>query len=260
MSQQLTPTQPVVSPDQVQEGVRSLQERGFYIIERSLTEEQAAEKSQIMDDVIASEDSRSGKMGDFGYHIGQPCAADTRLCDMYANPLAIAIAEAIFGAEARLKDSGARISDRSSAPRITWHTHPYTTAEEPIAENPLRQGKPITRLLYGWYMDGCSPESGPLIVLPRRYDDTVNRALGGPHEAWPGEIIVSCPPGSCVMFTTDLWHSAMAGTSERRRHLCGGHLQSVLDTRSHREDGVFEGPAVEEAVQRNPEFARLLGR
>lgn len=245
------------SVDEVQEGVRSLKERGFYVVERSLSEEQAAQTAQVLDDLIES--GQANTLEGFGYHVSPACNFNARLCDAYAEPRVIAIAEALFEAEARLVSSGARISDHSDMPRLTWHTHPFVPEEEPIEANPLRQGKPITHLVFGRYMEGCSTESGPLIVLPRRYDETVNRALGA-TEAWPGEVVVSCPPGSCVMFTTDLWHSALAGTSERRRHLLGGHLHSASDPRVHREDVVHEGPHIEEAVRRNPAFARLLGR
>ena len=246
------------SVDEVQEGVRSLKERGFYVVERSLSEEQAAQAAQVLDDLIESGQAKN--LEGFGYHVSPACNFDARLCDVYAEARVIAIAEALFEAEARLVSSGSRISDRSNMPRLTWHTHPYVPEEEPIEANPLRQGKPITHLVYGWYMEGCSMESGPLIVLPRRYDETVNRAIGAANEAWPGEVVVSCPPGSCVMFTTDLWHSALAGTDERRRHLLGGHLHSARDPRPHREDVVHEGPHIEEAVQRNSAFARLLGQ
>lgn len=258
MDKQADSSQTMAATDEVHEGVRSLQDYGFYVVERSLSEEKAAQTAQVLDELIAR--GKAAQLEGFGYHLSPACNFDARLGDVYAEPRVLAVAEALFQDEARLTSSGARVSDRSDMPRLTWHTHPFSPEEEPTEENPLRAGTPISHLVYGWYMEGCSPESGPLIVLPRRYDDVVNRAIGGANEAWPNEVAVNCAPGSCVLFTTDLWHSALAGSSERRRHLLGGHLQAAGDTRVHKEDVVHEGAAIEEAASENRAFARLIGR
>jgi len=244
------------SAETVNEGVASLLENGFYVIEEALPPDHCRDAAQVLDDMIQRGQAR--EIPQFGFAIHPLCGQDSRLADVFCNPLAIAILGELFGEEPRLVHTGARVSEASQAPRIGWHVHRYNESENLLpAESPDRGVRP-KRALAGWYLEGCSPETGPLVVWPRRFNDKLAAPFADHGAAWPGEVHVSCPPGSCVLFTCDLWHAAIAGTTDIRRHLFGAHFQGRSITRKHQEDHLFEGDAVERAMAANPDFGRLI--
>jgi ectoine hydroxylase-related dioxygenase (phytanoyl-CoA dioxygenase family) len=146
------------------------------------------------------------------------------------HPLIFDVLTMLLGEPAKLLHGGARLSDGKSAKAIGWHNH-YSWDESKI---PARQR--CERILCGIYVDGSTRESGPLTVMPRKYNDP----LGPPPENFdgfiPGEAAVDAPPGSVVVFDTALWHRAHRGTEPGMRHLFGGHYQAVTDMRPHPED------------------------
>ena len=243
----------------VQEGVDSLLENGFTIVERSLSPEQCDVAAQLLDDLVTSGQAQEyGGAGGFGYSIHPLLTLEGRLADFYADPLVIAIMEKLFNDDAHLVHTGARLSDATHTPRIGWHDHRYWDEQAQANNGPDTRGEYPKRVLAAWYVEGCTIESGPLIALPRRYDDLIAPPSDDFNVAWPGEVDVICPPGSCVIFTNDLWHSAKAGTDGKRRHLFGSHFQGWNNPRVHGEDHVHEGPEVEAAYERNPLFAHIM--
>lgn len=242
----------------VQQGVDSLLERGFTIVERSLSPEQCDVAAQLLDDLVTSGQAQEfGGPAGFGFGIHPLLTRENRLADFYVDPLVIAIMEKLFDDDAHLVHTGARLSDATHTPRIGWHHHRYWE-EGQAPEAPDARGEYPKRVLAAWYVEGCTPESGPLIALPRRYDDLLAAPADNYEVAWPGEVDVICPPGSCVIFTNDLWHSAKAGTDGKRRHLFGSHFQGWNNSRAHSEDHVHEGSEVEAAYERNPLFAHIM--
>lgn len=122
-----------------------------------------------------------------------------------------------------------------------------------------RRGQRPRRLLFGWYLDGTDGGNGALVVLPRRFDDRLAPAGPDCTTPWPGEVDVLLPPGSAVVFTTDLWHAAkQPAAGAPRRYLMGAHVQARSDSTPHPEDHVHVGPEVDAAIAETPELGALL--
>ena len=245
-----------VDPEIVSAAVQSVLDNGFYVVEKSLSLDQCAAASAVLDQLVL--DGKGQEIGTFGYVLHPLCNLDAAMAPFYLDPLVKTILEAIFEDAPRLVHSGARLSDATHVPRLGWHTHRYSAAENAIPYGSTVRGERPERLLCNWYLEGCTPESGPLVVLPRRYDDPLAPLGPNMDQPWPGEVHVSCPPGSCVIFSTDLWHAALAGESPARRHLFGAHFQGRLNQRPHPEDQEHEGAHFEAAVARFPDFAGLV--
>lgn len=248
-----------VDPKQVQEGVESLLERGYYIIPEALNSAEIALATEVLDTIVAEGQAGDGG-GGFGYAIHPLVTRDARISDLFCHPLALAILGALFEDAVRLMHSGSRITDARHTPRLGWHIHRPSAEECDLHPGDTVRGAYPRRALLNYYLEGLTPETGPLVALPRRYDDPLAPPSPDMHTPWPGEAAVTCPPGSAVLFTTDMWHAALAGTNGNRRRLFGGHWQGWSVTELHREDQMQEGPEVEEAIARNPIFAGLMRR
>lgn len=254
--------QPGLFQTRIEEGIRSILENGYYVIENALSPDQCSYTVQLLDEMIErGESDGNGEEGGFGYHISPLCPRHTHFCDILCDPIVLGVAAGVLEDEPILKVNGTRVSQTGlHTARLGWHIHRYTAEENTISSSNTERGARPRRLVCTWYMEGCNAASGPLVVLPRRFDDPLAPPLGDTGIAWPGEVHVSCPPGSAVLFTTDLWHAAITGTSREFRHLIGVHFQGKHNPRPHQEDEAFEGPAIEAAVRDNPIFARMLGR
>ena len=99
------------------------------------------------------------------------------------------------------------------------------------------------RVLCNIYVDGSSSHIGPLIVLPRGLNDSVE-AKGDVGAEWEGQMEVVVPPGSAVIFDTAVWHCSKRGSSSELRHLWGGHYQGWSNPTPHPEDNTAPNPTV----------------
>jgi hypothetical protein len=243
--------------DQIEAGVASILERGYYVVEGSLDAAGRALAADVLDGLLA--DGQARDVGN-GYVIHPLLTRDARIHTLFLDPTVLGIMAALFEDEPLLTHSGSRITDGCHTARLGWHIHPYTHPEQQIQPGDPRRGERPRRVLVGWYVEGLSLESGPLLVMPRRYDDPIAPPLADRSVSWPGEVAVNCPPGSAVIFSIDVWHAALPGTDGTRRRLLGGHFQGRNNPLPHVEDQVQEGPQIEAAIAQSPAFARLMGR
>lgn len=104
----------------------------------------------------------------------------------------------VFQDDVRLAYSGAAVFNNALVqPILTgWHIH-YGWQ---IPTTGLKRDKP-ERVLCNIYVDGCGPEVGPLIVLPRGLND-LTEALEDVEANWEGQAAAVVPPGSVVIFDT----------------------------------------------------------
>jgi len=243
--------------------VAELMERGYCVLPALLTPEQRQEASDVHDQLIAAGCGRD--LGEAGILIHPLLPTDARLSWLFAQPHIIALCAQALAGEVVLKHTGSRV-DRAGLPgtmmtRCGWHNHAFTPELSAITSGDPRRGSRPTRLLTLWYLDGSSPEIGPLAVLPRRWDDLLAPPPGvSGMDPWPGEVIVEAPPGSAIVFTTDLWHTAMIGNRQRCRRLTGAHIQARACADAHPEDHVFDTPELSAACRQLPLLAELLGR
>lgn len=239
--------------------VESLLERGFVVLPSLLDDADRRLASSLLDGIVERE--RPGGFAGFGIGIHPLCTRERRLCRYFAHPAVIAICAAALEDEVWLRHTGARIADaehRGGERAIGWHNHAYAPDEREIPPGDSRRGRRPERLLFGFYLDGSSPEVGPLVALPRRFDDPLAPPSSDKLGIWPGEERILMPPGSACIFTTDLWHTADAGTGSGRRHLMGAHVQGRRNRRAHPEDQVQEGSEIAAGMAESPAFARLL--
>lgn len=240
----------------VEAGVTALRERGYCVVECALNTASCILAAKVLDELIAGGQARDAGSG---YVIHPLCTRDARFHPLFCHPLVLGIMAELFGEPPRLAHSGSRVTDPHHRERLRWHIHPFTPEEQQIRPGDPRRGAAPQRLLCNWYVEGLSLELGPLLVLPRRYDDPLAPPIEDRATCWPGEVAVTCPPGSAVLFTTELWHAALPGSGGLRRRLFGGHFQGALNRRAHCEDQVHSGAVIQRARSVCPAFSSLLG-
>ncbi len=249
------PTMPSVA-----EAVDALMTRGFAVLPALMPEEDRRVASALHDEFIASGKATDSD-GCFGYGIHPLCPQDGRFARFFAHPVITAVCAAMFSDEVSLLHTGSRVVDSRHARRggrIGWHNHAFTPQGRAILPGDPSRGTKPERLLYGWYIDGSTPESGSLVAIPRRFDDPLAPPLADRTVAWPGEERILAPPGSAIIFTIDVWHDAISGSGDQRRRLMGAHVQARRNRNPHPEDHVFAGAEIEAAKRACPAFAALL--
>lgn len=194
---------------------------------------------------------------DFGLGIHPALEQIPELASFYANPIVIDTIAHVLEDNVRLRHTGARLSEETSPAAepslsIEWHNH-YAWDRSGILGRTR-----VERVLGGVYLDGSNAEVGPLIVLPRRYNDPLDEGAGPSSSNWPGQVSVDVPPGSVVIFDTALWHTAGRGRQPGIRHLLGAHYQGWCNPRPHPEDNVTGGPGLEAVMGEFPALRGLL--
>jgi len=125
---------------------------------------------------------------------------------MEFSPL-VSVARAMLGPQVQVHASVLRVSYPDKPEQaVEWHFHQRVVPEP---KPPLfRRPEVIDNLIY---LDELTPESGPLVVLPKSHlrDEAIPM---GDHTDKPGQVMVTCPAGSVVTSTAALWHRAMAST------------------------------------------------
>jgi hypothetical protein len=162
--------------------------------------------------------------------------------------------EEVLQDDVRLAHTGAAVFSNAPTQPIltTWHDH-YAWEIPPTG---LQRENP-ERILCGAYIDGSDREIGPLIVLPRQLNDSVE-AKGDGDAVWEGEAEVVMPPGTAVIFDTAVWHCSRRGTSKGPRHIWGGHYQGWSNPTPHPEDNTADNPIVNEHRDKLPLLRAML--
>ena len=156
--------------------------------------------------------------------------------------------------DVRLAHTGAAVFDNAPTKPIltSWHVH-YAWEIPPTG---LQRENP-ERILCGIYIDGSDREIGPLIVLPRQLNDSVD-AKDGVETVWEGQEEVVMSPGSSVIFDTAVWHCSRRGTSGKLRHIWGGHYQGWSNPTPHPEDNTADNSTVNECRDKLPLLRAML--
>ena len=235
----------------MQEQVEQYLTKGFCAYESVLS---ASEQDQIRRALDGYCQAKNGTTEGFGVAIHPLLAQIPELAPFLAHPLIVDTLAAVLQDDVHLVHAGARVSNEASYPRLHWHQH-YGWDESEVPGRP----RP-TRALAGFYVDGTSDESGPLIILPRRFDEPIGPMRGGEFEAWPGEVEINLAPGSISIFDTTLWHAAKTGTKPGLRRLFGAHFQGWSNPRPHIEDNPCNVPEIEEYKHREPRLRALVER
>ncbi len=235
-----------------EEKAREIYEQGFCVLPAVYNADECRRMIEIMD--AHWRDRGSPPLENFGFNIHPMMPQTPDIAPFLDQPLVIETTRETLRDDVRLVHLGARMSDRQSAERIEWHNHYAWDA----ASIPRRER--IERVLWGIYVDGSNAEAGPLIALPRQFIQPLHAPLGELSAAWPGEVEVSAPPGSVVIFDTALWHAARRGSKATMRHLWGCHVQGWNDDRTHPEDNLCDVPEIAEYKRTHPTLRSLVER
>jgi hypothetical protein len=201
----------------------------------------SASEIKQMQDLLDAHWEKMGKpkLEGFGMGIHPLMPVLAGLAPFAAKKEVIDTVRLVLGGEPRLLHFGARISDATSSANIGWHHH-YSWDESLI---PKRNG--CERLLAAIYVDGANAASGPLVLLPRKYNEPIGPMRGGGQEDWPGQFVVDAPAGTAAIFDTTVWHTAKRGNTPTRRRIFGTHMQKWSDPRPHPEDNAIDVPEVQ---------------
>jgi hypothetical protein len=228
---------------------REVYEQGFCVLPALWSEDELIEIRHSLDAYWESQGSP--ELAGFGMGIHPLLEKVPAVTPYFVKQEIVDIIGLVLQDDVRLTHTGARLSDESSATNIGWHNHYSWDA----ATIPHRDK--IERVLGGVYVDGSTAATGPLIALPRRYNDPLSEP-GDSCGDWPGQVVVEAPPGSGVIFDTALWHTAARGNAPGRRRLFGAHYQGWSDPRPHPEDNIVGSPELERYKREIPLLSRLL--
>lgn len=225
-------------------------ERGYHVLPAVFTRGEC-DRMTAMFDALWETRGRPA-MTDFGMAVHPLLQHIPEMAEFIAHPAVLDALAAILDDQPRLMHSGARVSDETSSERIGWHDH-YEWDPAGVTTRTR-----IERVLFGCYPRGLSAGTGPLVVVPRKMNDPLQKCPVGANDFWPGEVAVEAPEGSVVIFDTALFHAARRGKNPGRRYLWGTHCQGVRETRKHREDNSSEHPRVEAMKRKNPVLRRFI--
>lgn len=147
---------------------------------------------------------------DFAPRLYKPHIIDTMRC--------------LLGEDMHLEVAVGTLSDRTR-PFFDWHVHigavdeAYYNHDRPFPT--FDRAERVTHLLY---LDGLSKENGPLLVLPRKITDPTTPPFDTKLREWPGQVEITCPPGSVVVLEQCTWHAAHRKESAGLRAFVGSYF------------------------------------
>ena len=217
---------------------REVSERGYCVLESVYDDCECEQMRAIFKQLCDDKNGFSSEQPKISFHPLLEWAPEMAL--FFAKAVVVDAMAEVFQDDVRLAHSGAAVFNNGLVEETLtrWHIH-YAWEVSPTG---LQRDNP-ERVLCNIYVDGSSSDIGPLIVLPRRLNDSVE-PKGDVGEGWDGQVAVSVPPGSAVIFDTAVWHCSKRGSSSELRHLWGGHYQGWSNPTPHPEDNTAENPTV----------------
>ena len=231
---------------------REVSERGYCLIESAYDEKECDQIRTIFKELREKRGGFTAEQTSMGFH--PLLELGPEMAPFYEKSILVDAMAEVLQDDVRLAHTGAAVfSNAPSQPILTtWHDH-YAWEIPPTG---LQREHP-ERILCGAYVDGSDCEIGPLIVLPRQLNDSVE-AKGDGDAVWEGEEEVVMPPGTAVIFDTAVWHCSRRGTSRGPRHIWGGHYQGWSNPTPHPEDNSADNPVVNEYRDKLPLLRAML--
>ena len=209
---------------------RDVIERGYCVLESVYDDREQEQMRVIFKQLCADKDGFSSEQPTISFH---PLLEwGPKMAPFFAKAVVVDAMAEVFQDDVRLAHSGAAVFNNALVGETltNWHVH-YAWDIPPTG---LQRENP-ERVLCNIYVDGSSSHIGPLIVLPRGLNDSVD-PKGDVGAEWEGQVEVVVPPGSAVIFDTAVWHCSKRGNSSKLRHLWGRTLSGLgqSDTTSRR--------------------------
>ena len=231
---------------------REVKERGYCLIESAYNEKECDQIRTVFKELREKRGGFSAEQTSMGFH--PLLELGPEMAPFYEKSILVDAMAEVLQDDVRLAHTGAAAFNNSPTQPIltTWHDH-YAWEIPPTG---LQREHP-ERILCGAYVDGSDREIGPLIVLPRQLNDSVE-AKGDGDAVWEGEEEVVMSPGTAVIFDTAVWHCSRRGTSKGPRHIWGGHYQGWSNPTPHPEDNSADNPVVNEYRDKLPLLRAML--
>ena len=217
---------------------REVNDHGYCVIESAYDDQECEEMRAIFDALCVKKGGYSADQPSVGFH--PLLELGPEIAPYYAKSVLVDAMAEVLQDDVRLAHSGAAVFDKAlTKPILTqWHVH---YAWEIPDEGLQRENS--ERILCNIYVDGSSIEVGPLIVLPRQLNESVDRK-GDVSVDWEGQDVVVVPPGAAVIFDTAVWHCSRRGSAKGMRRIWGGHYQGWNNPTPHPEDNTADNPTL----------------
>ena len=230
---------------------REVYEQGFCVLDGVYRADECEEMRKVLDRVW--EKRGHPPLTGFGIGIHPLLQHAPEMAPFFAKGVVIDTIAEVFRDDVRLAHSGARISNEESIEFLGWHYH---CGDWNL--NTSEHRSKVERVLCNVYVDGLSDGVGPLLVYPRKVDDSLTPPYSETNSDWPGQVVVACSLGSAVIFDVRVFHAAKRGKGPGLRHLWGGHYQGWNNLTPHREDNSAEGTEIEMYKKQFPIFRKLV--
>ena len=233
---------------------REVSKLGYCVLESVYDDRECEQMRGIFKQLCADKNGFSSEQPTISFH---PLLEwGPTMAPFFARAIVVDAMAEVFQDDVRLAHSGAAVFNNALVGETltNWHVH-YAWEVPPTG---LQRENP-ERVLCNIYVDGSDPHIGPLIVLPRRLNDSVD-SKGDVQEEWEGQVEIVVPPGSAVIFDTAVWHCSKRGSSSELRHLWGGHYQGWSNSTPHPEDNTAENSTVAAFKAELPVLQGLLER
>ena len=231
---------------------REVAERGYCLIESAYDDKECDQIRTIFKGLCDKRGGLSAEQTSMGFH--PLLEMGPEMAPFYVKSILVDAMAEVLQDDVRLAHTGAAVFSNAPTQPIltTWHVH-YAWEIPPTG---LDREHP-ERILAGVYVDGSDREIGPLVVLPRQLNDSLD-AKGEGDAVWEGEEDVVMSPGDAVIFDTALWHCSRRGSGGARRHIWGGHYQGWSNPTPHPEDNTADNPIVNEHKENSPILRAML--
>ncbi|MBX3272061.1 MAG: phytanoyl-CoA dioxygenase family protein [Sandaracinaceae bacterium] len=161
-----------------------------------------------------------------GFVIFELLGIAPELAPRLLSPSLLAVARAVLGEDCSLELTGAVISD-AGRPFFSWHNHiGGIDVEAQRASGVFPRFARSERLIAVVYLDDVDADGGPLLALPRRITDPTEPPFDLRAPDWDGQVELTFPRGSTLVFEQCTWHAVRPQRREGLRMFVGSYLTS----------------------------------
>jgi hypothetical protein len=234
---------------------RQVYEQGYCVMEGVYSAQECVEMEDVLVDAWRR-DERDTMGGVFGsvFHPLLKYAPD--MAPFYDRPDVVSVIGEVLQDDVCLAHSGALLADETRQ-FCGWHVHLNGDQYNRWEPKPDDYGRQVERVLGNVYVHGSNETTGELLVYPRRVTDPWDAPHDELSTEWDDQDVLTCPPGSVVIFDTALWHAARAPSQPCRRFLWGAHYSRMGDPKPHREDNWHDSPEIQAHRAKYETFASL---
>ncbi len=201
------------------EQMRQLVEEGYMVRERLVSGELLETLRAAADELAEAAGNRGGSGSFGGLFIRNLIDLHSAFHALLKFSPTLSVARAVLGPQVQIHATVLRVAyPEVGNQQVEWHFHQRVVPDPlpPFFFRPVVLDNLI-------YLDDITPESGPLVVLPRTHlrDDDLP---SGDHSDKPGQVTLTVPAGSCVTSHSSLWHKALPtlpGSAKRRLLILG---------------------------------------